>query len=104
MDNVYYPQTDLIFIDRSVPSRTLPDGLKDISVSWSKDENYVSVVFNKGMADIKARLFKAELKELEKFYAPLADAILYSPVVNGDAEPLHALLDRLDGADDLPEL
>lgn len=104
MDNVYYPQTDLIFIDRSVPSRTLPDGLKDISVSWSKDESYVKAICEKGVTTITARLSKAELKELEKFYAPLADAILYSPVVNGDAEPLHALFDRLDGADDLPEL
>lgn len=104
MDNVYYPQTDLIFIERSVPSRTLPDGLKDISVSWSRAESYVKVVFDKGMTNIVARISKAELKELEKFYAPLADAILYSPVVNGDAEPLHSLLDRLNGADDLPEL
>lgn len=104
MDNVYYPQTELIFIDRSIPARTLPEAIRDISVSWSREESYAQVTLDKGMAKIKARLLKAELQELEKFCAPLADAILFTPVVNGAVEPLHVLLDRLNGADDLPEL
>lgn len=93
MDNIYYPQTNLVFIDRSFPSRDLPATLQTISVAWKKDENYITLSNCKGMAELKARLSKANLTELKGFCAPLADVVFQTPVTCGLEKPLHEVLD-----------